>query len=156
MDHELEVFDSDIEHLAEIFVRTQNPASAALSYTLARKFQRAVPDVVQAEIDRFIGCIADAAEKVMLSQHIETPLIRFRESELYEAWRGGVENPIGALEREARDNWIFFSVLNLVGGGMKVGDAQAAVVKGSGIDVESIKRIWKRRKRAHNAVYSST
>ena len=143
-----DLIEAEIVAATESFVRTTNPTYAALAYSLARKHQRPVPEVVQAEIDRFIGCIADVAERVTMSG-LGGRHGRFQEVELYAGWRNGLDNPMGALQREHRDALIFDEISRRVERGSKVTAARAAVLKmRPGVDDESIKRIWKRGKRA--------
>jgi hypothetical protein len=141
------MIDAEIIIATEFFNRTKNPAAAALAYSLARKYQRIIPEEVQAEIDRFIGCIADVAERVTMSgfggKHRH-----FQEAELYAAWRNGIDNPMAAFQREHRDALICDEMAYLIERGSKVSDARAAVLDmGPGVDEESIKRIWKQGKR---------
>ena len=143
-----DLIEAEIVAATESFVRTTNPTYAALAYSLARKHQHPVPEVVQSEIDRFIGCIADVAERITMSglgsRHRD-----FQGAELYAAWRNGIDNPMGALRREHRDDLIFDEITRRVDRGLKVTAARAAVLKMKpGVDDESLKRIWKRGKRA--------
>ncbi|MBT1516174.1 hypothetical protein KIP88_37570 [Bradyrhizobium sp. SRL28] len=140
---------SEIADLTSYFDRTRNAAAAWRAYSLARQHSHAVPDVIQAEIDRFAACISDVAEKAIQAE-VGAPPVRFRSEELGQAWRGdGGGNPIGSLQDEWRDYQIFWAVLSRVNSGMKVGAAQAAVAaqKGVWLGVDSIDKIWKRIKR---------
>jgi hypothetical protein len=140
---------SEIADLTSYFDRTRNAAAAWRAYSLARQHSRAVPDSIQAEIDRFAACISAAAGKAIQAE-VGAPPVQFRSEELGKAWRGlGGGNPIGSLQDEWRDYQIFWGVLSRVNSGMKVGAAQAAVAaqRGVGLGVESVDKIWKRLKR---------
>jgi hypothetical protein len=140
---------SEIADLTSYFNRTRNAAAAWRAYSLARQHSRAVPDSIQAEIDRFAACISAAAGKAIQAE-VGAPPVQFRSEELGKAWRGlGGGNPIGSLQDEWRDYQIFWAVLGRVNSGMKVGAAQAVVVaqRGVGLGVESVDKIWKRLKR---------
>lgn len=139
----------DLTTLTGVFAVSKNPAAAWAAYSLARQHGLAVPDLIQAEVDRFAGRIGAVADEAMRAE-LGAPPIRFRSEELGQVWRGsGGDNPIGSLQDEWRDYKIFLAVHNRVDGGMKVGAAQAAVAadKGIGVGIESIKKIWKRLKR---------
>ncbi len=160
----------EIEGMTAFFRQTGNPAAAAAAYSTARKNKRPVPDDIQAEIDRFIGCIADAAEKalshetdlfgkslVARSTKDRTPRIPvyFRAPELYAAWRGmsKMENPVGQLQDDRRDMRVFAAIQTLVDRGVRPGRAREIVHANSnnGIGMDSIERIWKRLKTKKSA-----
>ena len=144
-----DLIGNEIAELTTYFERTRNPAAAWRAYSLARQYSRIIPDVIQAEIDRFAAGISTVAGKAIQAQVGARP-IRFRSEELGQIWRGtGGGNPVGALQDEWRDYQSFWTVLSRVNSGMKVGAAQAAVAaqKGVGLGVESIDKIWKRLKR---------
>ena len=144
-----DLIGSEIADMTEFFKRTGNPAAAWRAYNLARQHSRAVPNLIQAEVDRFAACVSAVAEKAIQAE-VGAPPVRFRSEELGQAWRGDCGgNPIGSLQDEWRDYQIFWAVLGRVNSGMKVGAAQAAVAaqRGVGLGVESIDKIWKRLKR---------
>lgn len=145
----VDLLGQEILDLTDFFEKTGNRAAAWRAYSLARKHSRPVPDVIQAEVDRFAECVSLVAAKAIQAEVGATP-VRFRPEELGQAWRGdGGENPVRALQDEWRDYQIYWSVLTKVENGMKVGAAQAAVAAqpGVGIGIESISKIWKRLRR---------
>lgn len=143
------LIDSEIADLTQYFEDTENVAAAWRVFHLARKYDRPIPDSVGVEIDRFAAGVGKVAERAMLAGVGAHP-VGFREKELYEVWRNGKDNPVGILQREWRDYWIFDAVFQLVEKGMKVGRAKATVaaMKGVGLGVDAVDLIWKRLNRA--------
>lgn len=143
-----DLIGDEIADMTEFFERTKNPAAAWRVFHLARKHNRAIPESIAVEIDRFALGVSSMTEKAIFAGVSGHP-IRFRAEELYELWRNDQDNPIGAIQREWRDYRIFGEVLRRVENGMRVGRAQAAVaaMKGVNIGVDAIDTIWKRLKR---------
>jgi hypothetical protein len=162
----LKLIDSEIDGMIELFERTKNPAAAWHAYSICRKTSRPVPDVIQAEIDRFAACVSETVEKAILieidrSMQITTSPkgekhdarsgtfapVNFRDKELYRVWRGEFGgNPVGALQDEWRDYGIVEAVRPLIEGGTKAEDAHNIVAKRKGVPVgaERVRRIWNR------------
>jgi hypothetical protein len=135
---------SEITDLTTFFISTGNVAAAWRAYSLARQHSRAVPDVIQAEIDRFAAGLADVAGQAMRAGVDVAHPITFRPEELGAIWRGdGKADPIGALQRDWRNLSIGAAVARQIENGKKVGAAIEAVAESLPyLNSETVRKAW--------------
>lgn len=162
-----DLIGNEIADLTAYFEKTGNVAAAWRAYSLAQTYVRPIPAVLQAEVDRFAACVSEAAGRAIQTEidlYGETIIQKkddpknkppprtyphhFRDQELYAAWRNGIDNPIGQLQTDWRDNRIFAAIQTLVDRGVRPGRAREMVKKSGRIDInlDAIEQIWKRLK----------
>ncbi|TQF26892.1 hypothetical protein UNPF46_32190 [Bradyrhizobium sp. UNPF46] len=140
---------SEITDLTTFFISTGNVAAAWRAYSLARQHSRAVPDVIQAEIDRFAAGLADVAAQAMRAGVDAAHPIIFRAEELGAIWRGdGKADPIGALQRDWRNLSIGAAVARQIENGKKVGAAIEGVAESlPHLNSETVRKAWQKFQR---------
>lgn len=146
---DIDFIGNEIADLTSFFEETSNVAAAWRAYSLARQHSRAVPDVIQAEIDRFAAGLADVAAHAMRAGvDVAHPII-FRPEELGAIWRGdGKADPIGALQRDWRNLSIGAAVARQIENGKKVGAAIEAVAESLPyLNNETVRKAWQKFQR---------
>jgi hypothetical protein len=140
---------SEIADLTSYFDRTRNAAAAWRAYSLARQHSHAVPDVIQAEIDRFAAGLAVVAEQAMRAGVGVAHPVTFRPEELGAIWRGdGKADPVGALQRDWRNVSIGAAVARQIENGKKVGAAIEAVAESVPyLNSETVRKAWQKFQR---------
>ncbi|MBR1131934.1 hypothetical protein [Bradyrhizobium iriomotense] len=140
---------SEITDLTTFFISTGNVAAAWRAYSLARQHSRAVPHVIQAEIDRFAAGLADVAAQAMRAGVDAAHPITFRPEELGAIWRGdGKADPIGAFQRDWRNLSIGAAVARQIENGKKVGAAIEAVAESLPyLNSETVRKAWQKFQR---------
>lgn len=144
-----DLIGNEIATHTDYYKRTGNPAAAWYVFHLCRKHGRVAPAEINKEIDRFTTEIAKRVEHAI---QIPPSKIKLHVSarDIGDIFRDGITNPIGTMQKEWRDYWIFSEVLRRVEEyGEQVGEAQAAVarMKGVSLSFETVDQIWKRLKR---------
>ncbi|RTL63877.1 MAG: hypothetical protein EKK42_27010 [Pseudonocardiaceae bacterium] len=144
--------DSEINSVTEYFERTKNPAAAWHVLSLCHKYRKPVPKSVMAEVVRFADGIA-AQTTEAIDAPTDAGVCHFRGAEIYDLWRNGTDNPIGALQAQWHDWKIFAKVQHLVDDGMSARRAMAAVAARKDVrrGVDMIKIIWNRYRPATDA-----
>jgi hypothetical protein len=140
---------SEIADLTSYFNRTRNAAAAWRAYSLARQPGRPVPDVIQAEVDRFAAGIARVAEQAMRAGLDVAHPVTFRSEELGAIWRDdGKADPVGALQRDWRNASIGAAVSRQIENGKKVGAAIEAVAESLPyLNNETVRKAWQKFQR---------
>ena len=144
---DIDFIGSEIANVTEYFNQTKNPAAAWHVFSLCQKANRPVPDSVMAEIVRFAdGIAAETTEAI--NAPTNAGVCHFKDEKIYNLWRNGINNPIGAMQDQWHDWKIFTRVQHLVDEGMSERRAHAAVAKQPDVlrGVDMIKIIWNRYK----------
>lgn len=139
--------DSEIESVTDYFNRTKNPAAAWHVFSLCQKARKPVPDSVMAEVVRFADGIATETTEA-INAPTNAGVCHFRDTEIYNLWRAGVDNPIGTMQAQWHDWKIFARVQHLVDSGMSARKARATVKDQADVlrGEDMIKIIWNRYK----------
>jgi len=142
-----ELRNVELNAVLDYFHQTRNPAAAWHVFSLCQKSGTPVPSSVMAEVTRFAdGIAAETAKSIDAST--DAGVRHFRGAEIYELWRNGADNPIGAMQSQWHDWKIFSRVQTLVDEGMSARRARSVVASQPDVmrGVDTIKNIWDRYK----------
>ncbi|WP_319796606.1 hypothetical protein [Nitrobacter sp.] len=116
----------EIELMAEIFKRTRDPAAAWRAFFLSRKYDLELPELINAEIDRFTEAVGSIAERA----HHGDATATIDPETVGKIWKGGKGRDAGSgAFRAGRSYDIAVAVARLCIGGMPVTKAIGKVAK---------------------------